>query len=272
MEEVIHKFFDSKNLIVGNTAQLSYFFSNENNDFISSRNIDFNDIRAKKYKKIFLLFAEQRTFLNEGNDFFIDVNVNYTLEVIDKLKDYCDRIIIYSTSELWNKCDGGVSIDTPYDYFETPYIKSKEILCNKINQNKKKYKNVIIVYPFNFNSPYRKDGFLFKKIFNSLIHGEKITVGNIDFKRDLIHPRIIVDLSSNADEDIIIGSGELYNVGEFIRDLFIKLGRKMEDYVTYDSSNSLLNKRNHYYSCNKSSNYEELVNLTIKDIYEYKFS
>ena len=261
-----------ENLIIGNTSQLSYFFSGENNDSISSRNINFDAIRVKRYKKIFLLFAEQRTFLKEGNDFFIDVNVNYTLEVIDKLKDYCDRVIIYSTSELWNKYDGGISIDTPYNYFETPYIKSKEILCNTINQNREKYKNVIIAYPFNFNSPYRKEGFLFKKIFNSLIYGEKITVGNIDFKRDLIHPKIIVDLSSNTEEDIIIGSGELYNVREFIGDLFMKLGRKMEDYITYDSSNSLLNKRNHYYSCNKSSNYEELVNLTIKDIHEYKSS
>ena len=261
-----------KNLIVGNTAQLSHYFPKENNDFISSRNIDFDDINKRKYKKIFLLFAEQRTFLNEGNDFFIDVNVNYTLAVIDKLKDSCDNIIVYSTSELWNKYDGCVSIDTPYDYFETPYIKSKEILCNTINQNRDKYNNVIIVYPFNFNSPYRKDGFLFKKIFNSLILGEKITVGNIDFKRDLIHPKIIVNQSFNTDKDIIVGSGELYNVKDFISNLFVKLDKKMDDYVTYDISNSLLNKRNHYYSCNKTSNYEELINLTIEDIHEYKFS
>ena len=261
-----------KNLIVGNTSQLSHFFPKENNDFISSRNINFDDIKEKKYKKIFLLFAEQRTFLNEGNDFFIDVNVTYTLNIIDKLKDSCDNIIVYSTSELWNKYDGCISIDTPYDYFETPYIKSKEILCNTINKNRDKYKNVIIVYPFNFNSPYRKDGFLFKKIFNSLIHGEKIIVGNIDFKRDLIHPKIIVNQSFNTDKDIIVGSGELYNVKDFISGLFTKLDKKMDDYVTYDISNSLLNKRNHYYSCNKTSNYEELINLTIEDIHEYKFS
>ena len=131
---------------------------------------------------------------------------------------------------------------------------------------------MIIVYPFNFNSPYRKDGFLFKKIFNSLIHGEKIIVGNIDFKRDLIHPKIIVNQSFNTDKDIIFGSVELYNVKVFISGLFTKLDKKMDDYVTYDISNSLLNKRNHYYSCNKTSNYEELINLTIEDIHEYKFS
>lgn len=265
-------FFESGNLIIGNTSQLSYFFPLEGNDFISSRNINFGKIKSKQYKKIFILFAEQRTFLNECDNFFIDVNVKYTLKVIEELKDFCGHIVVYSTSELWNKYDRCVSINDPYDYFETPYIKSKEILCNTINKNRSKYQNVIIVYPFNFNSPHRKDGFLFKKIFNSLIYGEKITVGNIDFKRDLIHPKIVVNKSFESDKDIIVGSGELYNVKNFIGDLFTKLGKKMEDYVTYDVSNSLLNKRNHYYSCSKTSNYEELINLTIKDIHEYKFS
>ena len=35
-----------KNLIVGNTSQLSHFFPKENNDFISSRNINFDDIKV----------------------------------------------------------------------------------------------------------------------------------------------------------------------------------------------------------------------------------
>jgi nucleoside-diphosphate-sugar epimerase len=265
-------FPDRSNLIIGNSSQLSHYFPKSGNDFISSRNINFDEIKRMRYKRIFILFAEQRTFLNESEDFFIDVNVRYTLNVIDQLKNFCDNIIVYSTSELWNKHEGCISIEDPYNYFETPYIKSKEILCNTINQNREKYKNVIIIYPFNFNSPYRKDGFLFKKIFDSLIYGEKITVGNVDFKRDLIHPKIIVDLSLETDRDIIVGSGELYNVRDFIGDLFQKLDKKMDNYVTQDISNNLLNKRNHYYSCSKKSSYEELINLTIKDIHEYKFS
>ena len=151
---------DKTSLVIGNTSQLSYYFPN-NFEKISSRDIDFTKLCSKKYDKVFLLFAEQRTFLNESDDFFIKTNFDYTLEVINKFKDISNKIIIYSTSELWNKYDGGISIDTPYNYFETPYIKSKEILCNTINQNREKYKNVIIAYPFNFNSPYRKEGFLF---------------------------------------------------------------------------------------------------------------
>ena len=96
-------FFETGNLIIGNTSQLSHFFPKEGNVFISSRNINFEEIKLKRYKKIFILFAEQRTFLKEEDNFFIDVNVKYTLKVVDKLKDYCDFVVVYSTSELWNR-------------------------------------------------------------------------------------------------------------------------------------------------------------------------
>ena len=112
-------FPERNNLIIGNSSQLSHYFPKYGNDFISSRNINFDEIKRRRYKRIFILFAEQRTFLNEPEDFFIDVNVRYTLNVIDQLKDFCDNIIIYSTSELWNKHEGCISIEDPYNYFET---------------------------------------------------------------------------------------------------------------------------------------------------------
>jgi nucleoside-diphosphate-sugar epimerase len=89
-------------LVIGNTSQLSYYFP-DNFEKISSRNIDFTKLCSKKYDKVFLLFAEQRTFLNESDDFFLKTNFNYTLEVINKFKDISNKVIIYSTSELWNK-------------------------------------------------------------------------------------------------------------------------------------------------------------------------
>lgn len=260
----------NQNLVIGNTSQLSTYFPKNNFDFISSRNLDFEKIQKKKYDKIFLLFAEQRTFLKDNDSLFFQVNVSYTLDVINRLKDFCRKIVVYSTSELWNKHNGCINLETPYNYFETPYIKSKEMMCNEINKNKKDYNNVVIIYPFNFNSPFRKDGFLFKKIFDSLILNQKIKIGNIDFERDLIHPKIVVEKSISAESDLIIGSGELYNVKQFIVDLYTQTGKNIEEYLEYDDSNNLLNKRNSYYSCIKTSDYNELLNLTKKDIYEYK--
>jgi nucleoside-diphosphate-sugar epimerase len=259
------------NLVIGNTSQLSYYFPKDY-EKISSRNLDFNKIKEKKYNRIYLLFAEQRTFLNETLDFFKEVNFNYTLKVIDELKDVCNKIVIYSTSELWNKYDGCVSVNDPYNYNPTSYITSKEHLCNHINNNRENYSNVIIIYPFNFNSVHRKEGFLFGKIFKSILNDEKISIGNVDFERDLIHPSVIVNESIKTNEDILVGSGELYNVKNFIKDIFTLYNKNLDEYILTDNKNNLNNKRNGYYSCKKYSNYNDLLNLSIKDIYEYKVS
>jgi nucleoside-diphosphate-sugar epimerase len=259
------------NLVIGNTSQLSHYFPDDY-EKISSRDINFEEIRKKTYERIYLLFAEQRTFINESLDFFNETNFHYTVNVIDNLLDVCDRIVIYSTSELWNKYDGCISITDPYDYNETPYIKSKEFLCNFINSDREKYKKVIIIYPFNFNSVYRKEGFLFGKIYKSLLNNEKISIGDVDFERDIIHPKIIVNESINATEDTIVGSGELFNIKKFIIDIFNLYNKNFDEYISIESKNNLQNKRNSYYSCKPNSTYDELLELSIKDIYEYKAS
>ena len=262
---------EKKSLVIGNTSQLSYYFPDDY-EKVSSRDIDFGELKKKTYESIYLLFAEQRTFINESLDFFNETNFHYTINVINELLDVCDRIVIYSTSELWNKYDGCISISDPYDYNETPYIKSKETLCNFINNDREKYKKVIIIYPFNFNSIYRKEGFLFGKIYKSLLNDEKISIGDVDFDRDIIHPKIIVNESINASEDTIVGSGNLFNVKKFIIDIFNLYNKNFNEYISIESKNNLQNKRNSYYSCNPKSTYNELLELSIKDIYEYKTS
>jgi nucleoside-diphosphate-sugar epimerase len=256
------------NLIIGNTSQLSFYFPKEF-DRMSSRNINYQKIIEKKYDKIFILFAEQRTFLNETENFFIDINFNYTLSIINNLKNYCNNIIIYSTSELWNGYDGEVSIELPYKYGYSPYIKSKEVLSNYINEHKYKYNNVIIIYPFNFNSPKRNKEFLFGKIFDSIINKSKITVGGINFERDLIHPKIIVNNSLKTKNDLLIGSGELVNIEKFVKDLYESYKLNYFDYISFNIENNLSNERKNYYSKIKYSNYKELLNLTYNDLQKH---
>lgn len=253
------------NLVIGNTSQLAHYFPNDY-DKISGRNIDYKTIRGGKYDIIFITFAEQRTFLNEGERFFTDVNVSYTLDVINNLKDYCNKIIIYSTAELWNNYEGEVSVNMNFNFNYTPYIKSKEILSNYINEHKKTYQNVHIIYPFNFNTPYRKEGFLFSKIFDSLINKNKNTTGDLNFERDIIHPLTIVNNSITTNTDLLIGSGSLYKIENFIKDLFSVYNLDYKDYIMINGSNNLPNKRKNYYSAIKYSNYDELLKLTIYDI------
>jgi nucleoside-diphosphate-sugar epimerase len=252
-------------LIIGNTSQLcNYFPSNYHS--ISSRNINIDDIKNNKYDTIYILFAEQRTFLNEKESFYTDVNFNYTIKLIDSLKNYSNRIIVYSTSELWNDYEGKVSVNMQYKYNYTPYIKSKEILCNYINEHKEKYLNVNIVYPFNFNSPFRKEGFLFSKIFNSIIDKKKCEVGDLNFNRDIIHPSIIVNESINSVNDVLVGGGSLINIKKYVLDLFSISNMDFYDYIIENPNNGLKNVRKEYYSEIKYSNYSDLLNLTINDI------
>jgi nucleoside-diphosphate-sugar epimerase len=240
-------------------------------DRISSRNINYESIINKKYDSIYILFAEQRTFLNEDENFFIKINVDYTIEVIDNLKNHCKRIVVFSTSELWNNYDGEVSVYNKFDYNYSPYIKSKEILSNYLNEHKEKYENVRIIYPFNFNSPFRKEGFLFSKIFDSLINKKENFVGNLNFERDIIHPSIIVKESIITNEDVLIGSGELINIRSFINDLFHLHNLNFDDYIKSDSKNNLPNHRKNYLSKIKYSDYSELLNLTYDDVRKNKF-
>ena len=242
----------NKNLIIGSTSQLSFYFPNHF-DRISSRNIDFEVIKKTKYDKIFLLFAEQRTFLNEDENFF-------------------NQVIIFSTSELWNAYNGVVKLQDPYLYNFSPYIKSKENLCNHINEYRNKFQNISIVYPFNFNSPYRKDEFLFSKIFKSIIKEEIITIGNTNFYRDILHPSVIVNNCLNIDNDILIGGGELIKISDFIRDLYSNFSMDYKKFIEVQDDFNLHNKRNEYFSETRYSSYQELLNLTTYDIRKYKIS
>lgn len=257
-----------KNLVIGNTSQLSHYFP-EDYIFISSREIDYDEILKHEYESTYILFAEQRTFHPMDLNFFSNVNFSYTVEVIDKLKDISERVVIYSTSELWNGYDGAINLGLKHNYDGTPYINSKKWLSDFINLNRKTYKNVIIIYPFNFNSPYRRKGFLFESVFSAIINKEQKTIGNVDFKRDIVHPSIVVRESINASSDKIVGSGILIDVKRFITDLFDIRGLDVNDYIEFKSDNFLTNKRKEYYCGEKYSNYQELINLTNKDINDF---
>ena len=272
-------------LVIGNTSQLSYYFP-EDYEKISSRNINFNNFEKKYYSRIFLCFGEQRTFIENIEKIFIDINVDYTLNVINFFKDHCDKIIIYSTSELWNNCEGGIDLNTNFNYNYSPYIKSKEILTRQILDNKN-YKNVIILYTFNFNSIYRtyqninnnfsirkEQKFLFNKIFESIISKKQIQIGDTYFYRDLIHPKYVVKRSISTDKDEIVGSGRLTFVNDFIKDLYKHCDLDYTHYVIENYDYNLNLKRKIYYLNSKDIKYNDLLNDTLDDIkfIRYKIS
>tara|TARA_R110000824_G_scaffold294113_1_gene482425 strand:- start:17170 stop:17958 length:789 start_codon:yes stop_codon:yes gene_type:complete len=252
-------------LLIGDTSQLSYYFP-PNFNRISSRNIDTTNI--KEYNNIYLCFAEQRTFnktLTEQD--FIDVNVNYTSKIIDSLCDSNRNIILYGTAELWNAHNGEVNISTPINYNYTPYIKSKEILYNLFQekQNKNEWHNVRILHPVNFNSINRKEGFLFYKIFQSIINKEKIEVGDLNIERDIIHPSYLVSETLSSTTDSLIGSGSVINVKNFIKSLYKEFNMIYDEYVKENISNISPHKNNIFW-CENKKRYSNLISDTVNDI------
>lgn len=255
---------ENKNLVIGNTSQLSYYFPDDYVK-ISSRNIDFSKYENSYFNRIYFCFAEQRTFIENNIDIFIDTNVTYVLKLIDFFSPKCNNIIIYLTSELWNNCTGAISLDLECNYNYSPYIKSKDLLRTSINNNKR---NIIALYPVNFNSPHRKPGFLFSKIFDSIIHDKHIEIGDTYFYRDIVHPKYVAMQSINATHDMLIGSGRLIFINDFIRTLYASLNMKYEEYVKENDICNNKMKRNIYYV--KSSNilfpFEKLIEYTVNEI------
>jgi len=255
-----------KNLVIGDTSQLSNYFPDDYMK-ISSRNIDFEYHKIQKYDRIFLCFADQRTFIEDCLTPFMDINYTYTIKIIDELKNCCNKIIFYSTCELWNNIDGPVNLDTEYNYNYSPYIKSKEMITNYIKKN---YTNVIILYPFNFNSPHRKPGFLFSKIFNSIIYEEKIEIGDTYFYRDIIHPKYVVERSLLCDCDEIVGSGRLTHINDFIRSLYNNMNMNYDDYVIENFNNNLNVKRQTFWQESTTCKYKKIMEDTINEIKKIK--
>jgi nucleoside-diphosphate-sugar epimerase len=260
------------NLVVGNTSQLFPYFKERDPEIIgiSSRDINTELFVEDQFDRAFLTFAEQRTFMSEGLSFFTDINVEYTMEVIVKLSPFVKTFVVYSTSELWNGYSGGVTVDMPYNYTGSLYIKSKEMMEYRVNLLRQFGVDIKIIYPFNFNSPYRKPGFLFSKFMNVILHSEKITVGDLDFYRDITHPKEIVEASLTTQKDVIVGSGKLINVRQFYIDLLAKFSIIYKDYVT-EETNMFLNTREPYYLLSNQP-YNNLLEDTYYDIRKFKDS
>ncbi len=258
------------NLVVGNTSQLFPYFKEYDPNIlgVSSRNFNYDDLKKYNFNKAFLVFAEQQIHLNESVDFFSKTNVDYTLEVINKLKQNTNTIIIYLSSDMWDLCEGGITLNTPFKNRKTSYIISKEMLKKEVeNLRLKEGLDIRIVYPFNFNSPYRRPNFVFYKFMDIIMNKNKIQVGDLDFERDIVHPKIIVDRSFNCIGDEIIGSGVLTHVKTFYSEILKHFGFDYNEYVTEHFDNFPNMRKTFYYET--QNKYLNLFEDTIEDIEKY---
>jgi nucleoside-diphosphate-sugar epimerase len=256
------------NLLIGNTSQLSHYFPDENYIKISSRNIDYEHLTKFNWDRVFICIGESRKFISNTN-IYDDVNFYLTLDIIDKLKDISKSIVIYSSCELWNKYDGQIDISMNFDFYNTSYLQSKYRMSKYILSNIEKYYNIFILYPFNFNSTYRDNNFLFGKIFDSIINKKRIEIGDTYFYRDIIHPKYVVEESIKASGHKIVGSGRTIFVNDFIREIYSNYNMNYDEYVIENINKfNEYEKRNEYYlKSNKCLySYKNLLKDTISDI------
>lgn len=257
----------NENLVIGNTSQLSHYFPEEYNK-ISSRDINYPLLTKRKWKRVYVCFGESRKFIDNIEN-FDKINYHLTLNVIEKFKDISENVLIYSTCELWNNYDGPINLNLNFDFYKTPYLNSKYKITKHVLNNEKKYSNVIVLFPFNFNSTYRSTDFLFGKIFNSIKNKNIIEIGDTYFYRDIIHPKYVGGKSINANSHEIIGSGRLIFVNDFIRDIYAHYKMNYEDYVVESiyKYNEYEKRKEYYLKSEKTLyHYNQLLMDTIEDI------
>lgn len=265
------------NLVLGSTSQLSKYFP-EDYAKVSARGIDLDALTKTHWDAVYICFAEQRTYLANAIDenitnLFWSTNVDKTIEIVDRLQPFTNKIVYYSTAELWNNTHGPVKITDPFDYHPNNYTKSKAEVTN-ILKDKQKYPKVSILYPFNFNSVYRGEQYLFGKVFKSLLNKAPVTLGDVYYYRELLHPKMVVDASIIAKfgVDEIIGSGRVVYVKDFIELLYLYSGLSYNDLVTEQTTHESIYRKNVFYSAlrNENCDVDQLIDLTLKDLESMK--
>jgi hypothetical protein len=251
-----------KDLIIGATSQVAQYMPAEILR-ISSRNIP-EWVYEKEWNRVYVCFAEQRTAYATNNnyrDLFYNINVGLVLQCVKKIKS--KKIIVFSTTELWNECSGAITLDTPFCFKENYYTESKLIMTTEC----KKIDKVIVVYPFNFNSIHRGEVFLFGKIFSSIKNKTLIEIGNTYFYRDVLHARYVAKRITEVKKDAIIGSGRVIYINDYIRDLYKGFNLVYEKYVKEDLNNKNTARSIFWLkSAERQYTYENLLIDSMKDI------
>jgi nucleoside-diphosphate-sugar epimerase len=265
------------NLVVGSTSQLSRYFPDDNHVKVSSRDIDISSLTSRTWDAVYICFAEQRTYLansteQEIKDLFWKTNVGKTLAAIEALHKVSNKIVYYSTAELWNNTNGPVNVTDSFCYHSNSYTESKREITDVL-KDKKKYPKVSILYPFNFNSIHRGDQYLFGKIFGSILSKRPIIIGDVSYYREMLHPSMIVDASMKCKEgvDEIVGSGRVVFVKDFIKLLYGKLNLIYEDFVTEQVTSPSIYRRNIFYAQRQTDTYsvDVMLDRTTKELIQY---
>jgi len=247
--------------------------------------MDLDSLSEQEWDEVYICFGEARTYMASSDSpeverMFHDTNVVKTIEVIDALHSVCRKIVCYSTAELWNATSGPVAPSDPYTFHENHYTKSKNSI-SLLLRDKVKYPKVTVAYPFNFNSIHRSSEYLFGKIFRSIVTESPVTIGDVDYYREILHPTMVVKATLDSMKndplgtDIVIGSGRLIHVGDFIRKLYLRFGMDMDKMAVRDRNSPpppSIYRKSLFYSHRHDDRFSEeaLTNLLVYELSTFK--
>ena len=149
------------------------------------------------------------------------------------------RFFQASTAELFGSTGSAQKNETTDFHPRSPYAVSK-LYAHWLTVNYRQAQNMYACNGilFNHESPLRGEEFVTRKITSSVARikkgqQEKVTVGNLDAKRDWGYAKEYVDgmwrmLQQPKADDYILATGEVHAVREFIRTAFAAAGIRLE--------------------------------------------
>lgn len=179
-----------------------------------------------------------------------DINATGLLRIMESVRmlglGLGTKIYQACSSEMFGKVQETPQTETTPFYPRSPYGSSKVTAYNHARIWREAYgMKVYCGILFNHESPRRGGAFLSRKVCQGVAeivagHREKLTLGNLDAKRDWGYAKEYVEwiwriMQYPTPEDFVIATGETHSVKEFVQEAFKFVGvTDWENYVDYD--------------------------------------
>ena len=205
-------------------------------------------IEKIKPDEIYHLAAQSYVSYSFEDEFStINTNVNGTHYVLSAVKEFSKKSKFYfaGSSEMFGKVEETPQNERTRFHPRSAYGISKVTGFELTRNYREAYGiNACTGILFNHESPRRGFEFVTRKISHSVArikHGlqKKISLGNIDSKRDWGHAKDYVEamwlmLNQGNNKDFVIGTGEQHSVREFAEKAFNFVNLNYKDYIKID--------------------------------------
>ena len=142
-----------------------------------------------------------------------------------------------STSEMFGNVRGPQDEETPMRPV-SPYGNAKLTAHQHARMLREQGHFVCCGILFNHESPYRGANFVTQKIAQAAKRGERVTLGNLDAKRDWGHAEEYVEgmtrmMAHHIPDDYVLATGKMHSIRDLLQ---IAYGEHWSDYVSIDES------------------------------------